>query len=62
MPGSGRCENVASYRAETALDLLRCYDTRTIEQLADELVEGELRETVRRTLVEWFEAGLLALD
>jgi hypothetical protein len=45
-----------------ALDLLRCCDgTRTIAELADELGDGELRETIRRTLVEWFEAGLIAL-
>jgi glycosyltransferase involved in cell wall biosynthesis len=45
-----------------ALDLLRCCDgTQTIGELADELGEGELRETIRRTLVEWFESGLIAL-
>jgi glycosyltransferase involved in cell wall biosynthesis len=45
-----------------AFDLLRCCDgNRTIGEMADELGEGELRETIRRTLVEWFEAGLIAL-
>jgi glycosyltransferase involved in cell wall biosynthesis len=45
-----------------ARGLLRCCDgTRSIGELADELGEGELRETIRRTLVEWFEAGLIAL-
>jgi hypothetical protein len=45
-----------------AHQLLRCCDgTRTVGELAYELGEGELRETIRRTLVEWFETGLVAL-
>jgi glycosyltransferase involved in cell wall biosynthesis len=40
-----------------ALTLLRCCDgARTIAELAD-----ELGDTVRNTLVEWFEAGLISL-
>jgi hypothetical protein len=46
-----------------ARTLLACCDgARTVAELAGEAGDGELDRAIRRTLVEWFETGLIGLD